>query len=140
LSVIKSVSLDEKTAHIARNLPNFSHFVRECLLRHELGESRLECHWGKPKQFLGRCNPNTVNRAHCFICWPLGRPPKSGVSAFAYSGEITLEELDELTRQENRHILDMSGPSVQQPKKKPKSYKPLGFFEKIRMKIRDRSL
>ena len=140
MSVIKSVSLDEKTAHIARNLPNFSHFVRECLLRHELGESRLECHWGKPKQFMGRCNPITVNRAHCFICWPFGRPPKSGVSDFAYSGDITLEELDELTRQENRHILDMSGPSVQKTENSKKSPPSRGFFSGIREKIRNRSL
>ena len=31
---VTTISLDEKTAQIAKQMPNFSHFVRECLLRH----------------------------------------------------------------------------------------------------------
>jgi hypothetical protein len=74
----KTISLDEDTAKIADRLPNFSRFVRQCLLKHASGAvSRLEgshgAHiapssariWGETKD---KCNP--LHRSgRCPICW-----------------------------------------------------------------------
>ena len=74
----KTISLDEDTARIADRLPNFSRFVRQCLLKHAAGAtSRLEgthgAHmapesariWGETKD---KCNPRH-KKGRCPICW-----------------------------------------------------------------------
>ena len=73
-SIIKSISLDLKTAAIAKRVPNFSKFVRECLLRWDAIQRSPDC----PVERLG--HPLTGN--HCVpaptrIClkhWPDGVP------------------------------------------------------------------
>ena len=128
---VTTISLDEKTAAIAKTLPNFSHFVRECLIRYSLGATKdNECHWQKPNMFNGRCNPLVVNRAHCFVCWPNGRPEKANVKLFL-NGGFTLEELDRMTYLENKHLIDLKGPSLQE-KKTSKRKKGGGVFSWIR--------
>ena len=73
--VNKTISLDEHTAQIADRLPNFSRFVRQCLL--ELGQktevSRYAAHvapaeariWGENKD---KCNP-AHQKGQCATCW-----------------------------------------------------------------------
>jgi len=78
----KTISLDEDTAKIADRLPNFSRFVRQCLIKHaataELApeetlpkgftfhiappEARF---WGESKD---KCNPLHV-KGRCPLCW-----------------------------------------------------------------------
>ena len=81
---IKSVSLCEVTAKIARSIPNFSEFVRTMLLIHA-DESQL-CHVVTLEEdrfthfinlnnvhvtIKGRCNPFHKD-GRCLICWPVG--------------------------------------------------------------------
>lgn len=73
-SIIKSISLDPKTATIAKRVPNFSKFVRQCLLRWDAIQHRPDC----PVQRLG----HPLTGGHCVpaptrIClkhWPHGPP------------------------------------------------------------------
>jgi len=72
-SIIKSISLTPITADLADNIPNFSRFVRECLIRHHLkdgGEWGL-CKRENPESKL--CLPMVKPR--CLKCWPAGKPP-----------------------------------------------------------------
>ena len=75
----KTISLDEDTAQIADRLPNFSRFVRQCLLRHArsgvpgVGNGPHDGHiapesariWGETKD---KCNP-MHKKGRCPICW-----------------------------------------------------------------------
>ena len=74
----KTISLDEDTARIAARLPNFSRFVRQCLIKHaahaEIFEKGAETPhkapvsarvWGETKD---KCNPRHKN-GRCFVCW-----------------------------------------------------------------------
>jgi hypothetical protein len=74
----KTISLDEDTAMIADRLPNFSRFVRQCLLKHAANatitvETLDERHvapesariWGETKD---KCNPRH-RKGRCAICW-----------------------------------------------------------------------
>jgi len=75
----KTISLDEDTARIADRLPNFSRFVRQCLLKHASSayvkpdawsdlqhiapeSARI---WGETKD---KCNPQH-KKGRCPICW-----------------------------------------------------------------------
>ena len=74
----KTISLDEDTARIADRLPNFSRFVRQCLLKHAAHavneadpeeirhvapiEARI---WGETKD---KCNP-MHHKGRCVACW-----------------------------------------------------------------------
>lgn len=74
----KTISLDEDTARIADRMPNFSRFVRQCLLKHAAqaslsvalahkdhiapSEARI---WGESKD---KCNP-MHKKGRCPICW-----------------------------------------------------------------------
>jgi len=74
----KTISLDEDTAKIAARLPNFSRFVRQCLVRHASeavnhGDLKQDPHvapseariWGETKD---KCNP--LHRlGRCPTCW-----------------------------------------------------------------------
>lgn len=75
----KTISLDEDTAKIADRLPNFSRFVRQCLLRHardaDMGDKNItRGHhiapesariWGETKD---KCNP-LHKKGRCPRCW-----------------------------------------------------------------------
>ena len=75
----KTISLDEDTAKIADRMPNFSRFVRQCLLRHAaqgVNQSRGQYDgrhkapeeariWGETKD---KCNPRHKN-GRCALCW-----------------------------------------------------------------------
>jgi hypothetical protein len=73
-SIIKSISLDAKTARIAKRVPNFSKFVRECLLRWDAIQRSPDC----PVERLGHplvgdhCIPAPTRI--CLKHWPNGRP------------------------------------------------------------------
>jgi len=68
----KTISLDEHTAKIADRLPNFSRFVRQCLLQH-VREAAVDEHvapssariWGETKD---KCNP-LHKKGPCPVCW-----------------------------------------------------------------------
>jgi len=74
----KTISLDEDTAKIADRLPNFSRFVRQCLLKHasQATTASISHHqdhvapesariWGETKD---KCNPRH-KKGRCPICW-----------------------------------------------------------------------
>jgi len=73
-SIIKSISLDPKTAVIAKRVPNFSRFVRECLLRWDAIQHSPDC----PVERLGAtlvgdfCVPSPTRV--CLKHWPDGPP------------------------------------------------------------------
>jgi len=75
-SIIKSISLDPKTATIAKRVPNFSRFVRECLMRWDALQRTPDC----PVERLG--HTGAIHGNHCTpsptrIClkhWPNGTP------------------------------------------------------------------
>lgn len=70
-SIIKSISLDPQTAELASNLPNFSRFVRECLIRYHI-EDGGEWALCKRKEGERMCYPRKKPR--CMKCWPAGPP------------------------------------------------------------------
>ena len=75
----KTISLDEDTARIADRLPNFSRFVRQCLLKHAstathglpmvTGDDHIAPEsariWGETKD---KCNP-LHKKGRCPACW-----------------------------------------------------------------------
>jgi len=73
-SIIRSISLDEQTAVIAKSVPNFSRFVRECLLRYHAVEHAAGC----PVELVGGklrhglCTPSRGR--FCLKHWPKGLP------------------------------------------------------------------
>jgi len=101
--IIKSVSLDDSSAKIADTLPNFSHFVRECLYRHAIKQSS-ECTQPKPDRFQGRCNP--LSKVPCFVCWPNGKPPVEAVKQWSQD-KLAMTWLDMKAREHNQHLIDM---------------------------------
>ena len=73
-SIIKSISLNPKTAAIAKKVPNFSRFVRECLIRWDAIQREPDC----PVERMGHplvgemCVPS--NGRICMKHWPNGTP------------------------------------------------------------------
>lgn len=75
----KTISLDDYTAEIADKMPNFSRFVRQCLLKHarsatsELPMQDKDDHvapksarvWGEDRN---KCNPKH-RKGVCPACW-----------------------------------------------------------------------
>lgn len=75
----KTISLDEHTARIADRLPNFSRFVRQCLLEHAAKATHPTMPreqfkhiapesarvWGENRD---KCNPNH-RKGTCPACW-----------------------------------------------------------------------
>ena len=74
-SIIKSISLDPQTAQISKGIPNFSRFVRECLLRYDALHREPICQVERMEYELthDRCIPNPERI--CMKHWPYG-PPK----------------------------------------------------------------
>ena len=102
--IIKSVSLDESSAAISDTLPNFSHFVRECLYRHAVKQAS-ECTQPKPDRFKGRCNP--LAPIPCFVCWPNGKPSRDAVKQWSQDS-LTMDWLDMKAKEHNRHLIDLA--------------------------------
>lgn len=110
-----TVSLDERTSAIAKSLPNFSHFVRECLLRHHANSmNRDECQYIRQERFANRCVPIVKSRPVCFVCWPNGRPSQDLVTSFLRDHN-DIERLDRETKAENWQLLNIDqGITVQE--------------------------
>lgn len=106
--IIKSVSLDAESSAIADSLPNFSHFVRECLYRHAV-QSVTECVDPKPDRFQGRCNPLTPK--NCFVCWPEGKPTKEAVKQWS-ADRLSMSWLDMKAKEANAHLISLQGAST----------------------------
>ena len=106
--IIKSVSLDQESSAIADSLPNFSHFVRECLYRHAV-QSVTECVEPKPERFQGRCNPLTPK--NCFVCWPEGKPSKEAVKQWS-ADRLSMTWLDMKAKEANSHLISLQGAST----------------------------
>jgi len=104
MRIIKSISLDHDSAQIADTLPNFSHFVRECLYRHGVAGA-TECFEPKPDRFKGRCNP--LSERQCWICWPNGKPPQDAVKQWSQD-KLAMSFLDERAKQHNRYLISLN--------------------------------
>ena len=118
---VTTVSLDEKTSVIAKQLPNFSHFVRECLLRHHASLMNVdECPFNRVERFGNRCVPRVLNRPHCFVCWPHGKPSETLVKNFLSHKD--LGRLDSATKAENWQLVNLNqGKSVQESPGSPET-------------------
>ena len=125
---VTTISLDEKTAVIAKSLPNFSHFVRECLLRHHAASmNQDDCPFNKVERFGERCVPRVQHRPHCFVCWPNGKPSeqlvKNYLAKYHKDGDLHgahLLQLDEATKIENWQLLNIDqNITVQESGKEP---------------------
>lgn len=97
-SRVSSVSLTDETWEIAKSMPNFSSFVRECLIRWRYEAQVDKSRHLHPMQ-IGR-NPRTNHIEYtvcyphsklglCLLCWPNGAPTsgdwKSWVSGWQYA-------------------------------------------------------
>jgi len=132
--IIKSIALDEQTAKIADTLPNFSHFVRECLYRHAISNT-LECSREKTWRGTDRCNP--LMQPVCFNCWPNGSPPVEAVKQWSQD-KLAMSFLDDRAKSHNEYLIDLTGINRKAQKTRKSAVK-VGFFASIRQKIRDRS-
>ena len=117
---VTTVSLDEKTAAIAKSMPNFSHFVRECLLRHHANTmNRDECQYIRQERFANRCVPIVKGRPVCFVCWPNGRPSQDLVTSYLRDHN-DIQRLDRETKAENWQLLNIDqGITVQESARLP---------------------
>ena len=79
-SIVKSVSLSPQTAELASRIPNFSRFVRECLIRHFIdgGGEWVQCKREDDDAKL--CLP--MKQPRCMKCWPCGPPPQEAWIAY----------------------------------------------------------
>ena len=79
-SIVKSVSLDPQTAELATRIPNFSRFVRECLIRHFIdgGGEWVQCK--REDDGAKLCLP--MKQPRCMKCWPCGPPPQEAWIAY----------------------------------------------------------
>jgi len=128
--IIKSVSLDSETSAIADSLPNFSHFVRECLYRHAV-QSVTECVEPKPDRFQGRCNPLTPK--NCFVCWPEGKPSKEAVKQWS-ADKLSMSWLDMKAKEANAHLISLQGANTR--KRIPDNHLEVGVKRSFREKLR----
>lgn len=81
--IISSVSLDEETKEIAKSMPNFSSFVRECLIRwryeHQADKARhlhptsVGYNPQTDEVAITICYPHSKHGL-CLLCWPEGAP------------------------------------------------------------------
>jgi hypothetical protein len=135
MRIIKTVSLDEKSAQLAGQMPNFSHFVRECLFRYASNFESQECSREGLEDFNGKCNP--FIQPTCFTCWPDGCPPRDKVKQYRQD-KLSITWLLEQAKFENRSLPDLT--NVNHAKQETaKSPSTLGFFASIRQKYRQKS-
>ncbi len=94
-SYVTSVRLCERTRKIAKQLPNLSAFVRECIL-FEAGRWQIGEHvQPKMMETLGVCNPMS-QMGCCPLCWPDGKPLVKEWKDYFYnvqSGIIDVQDL-----------------------------------------------
>ena len=134
MRIIKTVSLDEKSAQLANQMPNFSHFVRECLFRYSSNFQAQECTREGLDDFAGKCNPFIAPT--CFVCWPDGQPPKEKVKQYRQD-KLSIDWLLEQAKFSNRELPDLT--NVNHKKQElPRSPSTLGFFASIRQKYRQK--
>ncbi len=134
---VTTISLDERTSHIAKQMPNFSHFVRECLLRHHASQLNQDsCGWTKQERFGNRCVPIVKDRPTCFVCWPHGRPSQDLVTLYLREHN-DLERLDRETKAENWQLLNIDQNfSVQEMEKEVSKQGGKGnLWQKLRAKL-----
>ena len=110
--VVKSISLDERTAPIAQSKDNFSAWVREQLLL-EIAHT-IPCHFFKVN-ILDRNSKTTetkeevcngMRKPPCPNCYPNGPPIQEDWKAYA-TGRIDLEELHRRTDIEWKWRIDL---------------------------------
>ena len=130
-SVVKSVALDEQTAAIAESLPNFSHFVRECLYRHAT-MFHAECTKEKSWRGTDRCNP--LIQPTCWSCWPNGAPPLSAVKQWS-ADNLNLKFLDDRAREHNSRLIDLSSMDRKTTVRKTPPLK-TNLWQKLRLKFK----
>jgi hypothetical protein len=131
--IIKSVSLDDTSSKIADTMPNFSHFVRECLYRHAVTQAS-ECTQPKPERFEPRCNP--LSKVPCFVCWPNGKPSKDHVRQWSQDN-LTLDWLDMKAREHNKHLIELANMNtVKKTPKSPVTPRGEGVFRRLARALR----
>tara|TARA_R100001163_G_C5019272_1_gene162550 strand:+ start:307 stop:801 length:495 start_codon:yes stop_codon:yes gene_type:complete len=131
MRIIKTVSLDEKSAQLANQMPNFSHFVRECLFRYSSNFQAQECARDGLEEFDGKCNPFVAPT--CFVCWPDGCPPKKSIRQFRQDN-LSVSWLLEQAKFANREMPDLT--NVNHIKQElPKSPSKVGILASIKAKI-----
>jgi hypothetical protein len=131
-SIVKSVALDEKSAAIAQSLPNFSHFVRECLFRHA---ASLHAECNREKEWAGtkRCNPST--QPTCWSCWPNGSPPLKAIKQFRQDG-LSVNFLDQKAREHNSRLIDLVAMEKKVPKVRSDPPQKPSLWQKLRQKLK----
>ena len=94
-----TVALDEETAELVDQIPNFSEWVRN-QLRQEAGKAGVGTHTHDPKHRVrGKCNP--MGKNPCRVCWPEGAPSKDDWLAFR---EGRIDEIDTSYQQRMKHF------------------------------------
>jgi len=147
-SIIKSISLCPKTAGIAKSIPNFSRFVRECLFRYYALEHGAECPVEKMEGTLifGVCVPGASRI--CMKHWPDGRPMMKDWRKFREMNErmdprekykLSTPEGNKTPREwiawkaelANPRMIDFANLVVEGNRKPEKKRKPRSFLGKI---------
>jgi hypothetical protein len=96
---ITTVALDEETAELANQIPNFSEWVRS-QIRQEAGKAGVGTHSQDPKHRVrGKCNP--MGKNPCRVCWPEGAPSKDDWLMFR---EGLIDEIDTSYQQRMKHF------------------------------------
>jgi len=88
-SIIKSISLDPQTAELAKRIPNFSRFVRECLIRHHFTKEGVNLQCMREDDESQLCNPYSTVKGRCLSCWPAGPPPHEAWRAYRRKPVLT---------------------------------------------------
>lgn len=92
-SYVTSVRLCERSRKIAKQLPNLSAFVRECIL-YEAARWQIGDHTQPTLQEkIGVCNPMST-KGCCPLCWPDGKPDPGKWKQ--YYSDLLLDEVDVL--------------------------------------------
>lgn len=94
-----TVALDEETAELVEQIPNFSEWVRN-QLRQEAGKAGVGTHTQDPKHRVrGKCNP--MGKNPCRVCWPEGAPSKDD---WYYWRAGLIDEIDSSYQQRMKHF------------------------------------
>lgn len=122
--IVKSISLDEDTIHLANAKPNFSQWVREQLY-HEIMRNK-ECSYAIRQEWdrLGQvvrydeevCNGLRVG-PRCVKCWPKGKPSKEDWQQYS-KFVIDLPELQSRTSARWLEIEDAQPQDIKKPERK----------------------
>jgi len=90
-SIITSISLDEETARISKQIPNFSGFVRDCLRRYWAEVTEPDCMTPDDQKVGGLCRMR--KERVCLECWPDGYPRKEDWKIFMHASKPPEREL-----------------------------------------------